>query len=333
MSLRLGFIGIGGIAGAHLDAAKKHGIPVTAMFDVSDEAMKQRQEQYGIANICASPDELANHPEVDAVVVCSPQHVHLDGIRAACKAGKPLFTEKPLARTLEQAHEAVRLVEESGIVAQIGFVRRYCPDWGEYRRLIEADVIGSPVVWWMAGGGAPPRSPFFSKRNQGGGPMLDAMVHNFDFCRYIWGDPTRIEGSMVNLSPKADSLDSGSALMEFPGGHRHTILMTWGMPDGVSASGLHCAFGPKGVFHFSDPDDTPPEGLDADNQRYFVTIHEGGERRVHVYDTWNMYEAQLEDFVKKAEAGDRNTRATITDGLRAQEIGLAVLGEFTPGER
>ena len=333
MSIRLGFIGIGGIAGTHLNAAKDAGIPVTAMYDVDGDTMKQRQEEFGIEHICASAKDLAEHPDVDAIVVCSPQHVHLEGIRAACDAKKPLFTEKPISRTMEDAHEIVRIVEESGIVAQVGFVRRYCPEWGEFKRVIEAGVIGGPVVWWMAGGGHGPSRPFFMRADQGGGPMLDGMVHNHDFCRYMWGDPTLVTGSMVNLRPDTTALDTGNAVMEFDGGHRHSILMTWGMPEGVGAAGLHNVLGPNGVFTFGDPNNDPPAGLDPDKQAYHVTTHAGGERRTHVYDTWNMYEAQLVDFVAKAEAGDRNTKATITDGLRAQEIALAILGEFAWGDR
>ncbi|HDS74352.1 MAG TPA: Gfo/Idh/MocA family oxidoreductase [Firmicutes bacterium] len=333
MAIRLGFIGVGGIAGTHLNAAKALGIPVSAMFDVSRETMEKRQQEFGIPHICASAKELAEHPEVDAVIVASPQHVHLEGIRAACKAKKPLFTEKPLARTLEQAHEAVRLVEEAGIVAQVGFVRRYCLEWGAFRSAIESGVIGSPVVWWMAGGGPGPRSPFFMTHDQGGGPMLDGMVHNYDFCRYIWGEPTKVIGSMVNLRPDTDALDTGTAIIEFAGGHRHTILNSWGLPEGTRSGGFHNVLGPKGVFYFGDPDNNPPDDLDTKTHGYHVSKLAGGERKVHLYEKRNMYEAQLADFVQKAEKGDRKTRATIKDGLKAQEIALAILGEFTPGQR
>lgn len=333
MAIRLGFIGVGGIAGMHLNAAKALGIPVSAMFDISREAMEKRQQEFGIPNICASAKELAEHPDVDAVLVASPQHVHLEGIRAACKAKKPLFTEKPLSRTLEQAHEAVRLVEEAGIVAQVGFVRRYCAEWGAFRSVIESGVIGSPVVWWMTGGSSGPSSPFFMKRSQGGGPMLDGMVHNYDFCRYIWGEPTKIFGSMVNLRPDTDALDTGTAVIEFDGGHCHTILNSWGLPEGVQSGGFHNVLGPKGVFYFGDPDNDPPADLDTETHGYHVSKLADGVRKVHPYEKWDMGKAQLADFVAKAEKGDRNTRATIQDGLKAQEMALAILGEFTPGQR
>lgn len=329
MPVRLGFIGVGGIAGAHLDAAKKHGIPVTAIYDINPETMKERQQRYGIPHIVSSAQAVADHPEVDAVVVCTPQFVHLEGIRAACNARKPLFTEKPLSRTLADSYEAVRLVEETGIVAQIGFVRRYCPEWGKFKELIEAGVIGRPVVWWMAGGGPGPGSSFFNQADQGGGPMLDGMVHNYDFLRYMWGEPTRVVGSMVRLHPVNTALDTGTAIIEFASGDRHTVLNSWGMPSGVRSGGLHNVLGPKGILYFSDPDNDPPVGLNRDEFGYLVTKHEGGRREVHPFKKWNMYEAQLADFVKAAEEGRKQTRATITDGLRAQQIALAILGEYS----
>ncbi len=331
MPVRLGFIGVGGIAGVHLDAAKKLGIPVTAMYDVSADAMKDRQQKYGIAHMLTSAKSLAEHPEVDAVVVCSPQHVHLEGIRAACKVGKPLFTEKPLVRTLKDAQEAVRLVEKAGIVAQVGFVRRYCPEWGKFKELIEQGVIGRPVVWWMAGGGPGPVRSFFTQHDQGGGPMLDGMVHNYDFCRYLWGEPSRVVGSMVRLHPVNTALDTGTAIIEFPSGDRTTILNSWGMPDGVRSGGFHNVLGPKGILYFGDPDKEPPVGLNPDEMGYLVTKHEGGRREVHPFKKWNMYETQLADFVKAVEEKRKKTKATVYDGLKAQEIALAVLGEHKIG--
>jgi len=331
MPVRLGFIGVGGIAGTHLSAAKKLGIPVTAMFDVNAETMKKRQREYGILHALDSAKALAEHPEVDAVVVCSPQHVHLEGIRAACDARKPLFTEKPLTRTLKDAKEAVQIVEKAGIVAQIGFVRRYCPEWGKFKELIERGVIGRPVVWWMAGGGPGPGRTFFNQHDQGGGPMLDGMVHNYDFCRYMWGEPKRVVGSMVRLHPVNTALDTGTAVLEFAGGDRTTILNSWGMPEGVRSGGFHNVLGPKGIFYFGDPDKEPPVGLNPDEFGYFVTKHEGGKREIHTFKKWNMYEAQLADFVKAVEEDRHATKATILDGLRAQEIALAVLGEHKIG--
>ena len=152
MSLRFGFIGVGGIAGQHLNAARDNKYAITAVYDINPETMKTRQKEYAVAHLASSAQELADRPDVDAIVVSTPQHVHLDGIRAACNAGKPVMCEKPLARTLEDAQEAVHLVEESGIVMQVAFVRRYCPEWGMFKQLIEQDLLGSPVAWWTAGG-------------------------------------------------------------------------------------------------------------------------------------------------------------------------------------
>jgi predicted dehydrogenase len=330
MSIRLGFIGIGGIAGMHLQSARDAGIPVTAMYDISENAMKKRQTEFDIEHICYSARELARHPDVDAVVVCSPQHVHLEGIRAACSAKKPLLCEKPLARTLADAHKAAALVDRAGIVMQVAFVRRFCPEWGKFKELMEQNILGNPVAWWMAGGGHGPRS-FFTVAEQGGGPMLDGMVHNYDFCRYVWGDPSRVTGSMATLAPENTALDTGTALIEYPNGVRHAIMNSWGLPEGSSTGGLHVVLGPDGTLHFDDPDNDPPADLDTEKQGYFVSKTRDGVRSVHPYDKGNMYEYQLVDFVAKAEAGDTATKATVHDGVRAQEIALAVIGEHTIG--
>ena len=328
MAVRLGFIGIGGIAGAHLEGCRNNGIPVTAAFDIDKNRVKERQEEYGIEHAVGSPQELAEHPDVDAVVVCSPQHVHLEGIEAACNAGKPLLTEKPLARTIDDAKKAVDLVEKAGVFAQIGFVRRYCPDWGAFKQLVEEGAIGRPVVWWMMGGGPGPGRSFFNQAHQGGGPMLDGMVHNYDFARYMWGEPTRVMGSCVRLHPVNTALDTGTGIIEFSEGDRHTVCNSWGMPEGVRSESVHNVLGPKGIFYFNDPDDAPPEGLDRAKEGYFVTKTEGGERHVHRYERWSMMDRQITDFVKAVEEKRPEAKATMLDGLRAMEIALKILGEL-----
>ncbi len=301
------------------------------MFDISEEAMKKRQEEFNIEHICLSAQEVAEHPDVDALVVCTPQHVHIDGIRAACNAKKPLLCEKPLTRTLANAEEAARLVEESGIVMQVAFVRRYCPEWGKFKELMEENILGSPIAWWMVGGGHGPRS-FFTIAEQGGGPMLDGMVHNYDFCRYVWGDPSRVTGSMATLAPENTALDTGTALIEYPNGVRHAIMNSWGLPEGANTGGLHVVLGPKGTLHFDDPDNDPPMDLDTKKYGYVVSKTRGGARAIHLYEKGNMYEYQLVDFVAKAEAGDTATKATVHDGVHALEIALAILGEYKIGD-
>jgi len=265
---------------------------------------------------------------VDAVIVCSPQYVHLDGIRAACNARKPLFTEKPLTRTIADAAEAVELAEKAGIIAQIGFVRRYCSDWGAFADLVREGVIGRPVVWWMVGGGPGPGSSFFNQHDQGGGPMLDGMVHNYDFCRYIWGEPTRVVGSCVRIHPENTSLDTGTGILEFADGDRHMVSYSWGLPSGTSSAGVMNVLGPKGVFYFDDPDDQPPEDLDGDNEGYFVVKTEGGDRSVYRHKRWDMMEAQMADFIDAVETGRHETRATLHDGYRAMEMALKILGDL-----
>ena len=329
MPVNLGFVGVGGIAGAHMERCKSLGIPVAAAYDINTETLKKRQKEYGIRHLCDSAQAVADHPEVDAVVVCTPQHVHLEGIRAACNAGKALFTEKPLTRTREDAIEAVDLVEKAGIIAQVGFVRRYCADWGAFADLMKEGVIGRPVVWWMVGGGpgpGPARS-FFNQHDQGGGPMFDGMVHNYDFCRYVWGEPVKVMGSCVNLHPTNTALDTGAAILEFSAGDRHVVLNSWGMPEGVRAGNVHDVLGPDGIFHFSDPDNQPPEGFDSKKNGYYVVTKAKGERQVHTYERWDMMERQMADFVKAVEEGRRETKATMHDGLRALEIALQILGE------
>ena len=134
-------------------------------------------------------EELAAAAEVDAVVVASSHHAHLDGILAAARHGKDVLCEKPITPTLAEADEAIAAVEGAGVRFQIGFMRRYDPAYVAAKRRIEAGEIGTPVLF-KATHRNPSLPPSFRPASGAAAVsvFVDAAIHDYDNARWLLGD-------------------------------------------------------------------------------------------------------------------------------------------------
>lgn len=325
MSIKLGVVGAGGIAGMHLQSLSQvKNADVTAITDLDRDACVSRQKAFGIDRVADDIDGLLAS-DIEAVLVCTPTFTHCDIVTRAARAGKHIFCEKPMARTLAEADQMIEACDAAGVSLMIGFVRRFCPQWGAFKALVEEGRIGRPVVWRMAFSSGGPASPWYLNRAQGAGPFLDGMVHNYDFCRYAFGEVADVQSSLVTLKHASDALDTGTAHMVFESGDHHVILGSWGLPVGSHSPGIHDAMGPDGVILFQDPDQNP-EGIDTETHGYLVVIGPENKRSVHAYPKENMFLKEMQYFVNKIERQER-PEPDGGDGRAALEIALRILAE------
>jgi predicted dehydrogenase len=144
--LRLGILGCGQIAQLmHLPyAAELHDrFEIMALCDRAADLSGRVAARYGIDRTYASLDEmLKNSPEIDAVLVLNLDHS--DSVSAALRAGKHVFTEKPLGYTVAESEQAVRISEETGKILMVGYMKRY--DSGVQRGLEEIKKIARPIM-------------------------------------------------------------------------------------------------------------------------------------------------------------------------------------------
>lgn len=125
--------------------------------------------------------------EVDAVVIATPTSTHRDLVIAAAEAGKAIFCEKPLALSLDDTHRMLEAVEGAAVPLQVGFMRRYDPQYIRAKAAIEAGDIGRPVTFKSVG-----RDPFcprveFANPAWSGGLIVDMAIHDMDLARWLMG--------------------------------------------------------------------------------------------------------------------------------------------------
>lgn len=205
MALRLGIIGCGSISRAHAVAFRLLGDDGLARLVAAadpDPAGIERVEQIAgpVARRYADGLELIADPDVDAVAVVAPTRFHRDLIAAVADAGKPLFTEKPLAPTFPVVTEIVDLVQRSGIPAQVGFQSRFHPILRFLHDVVVDGRYGAPMGYVIRDDQFWPTTEVMaghtSWRSQaaeaGGGALLEHSIHSCDIACWLFGPVTGV---------------------------------------------------------------------------------------------------------------------------------------------
>ncbi len=203
--LRLGLVGCGSIAQAHAAALRFLGddglVRVTAAAD-PDPAGVERVAAIlgGIGHTGSDGYAVIDRPDVDAVVNITPTRFHRDYIAAVARAGKPCFTEKPLAPTFDIVCDIVQTVRDAGIPMQVGFQSRFHPLIRRLRSMVENGEVGAPMAYtlrddqfWPTGGVVAGHSNWRSERTEaGGGALLEHSIHSCDILGWIFGPVERV---------------------------------------------------------------------------------------------------------------------------------------------
>src|SRR6185503_13419040 len=145
-------------------------------------------EEFDIPRHYVDAGELIADKSVDAVVIVTPTHVHREHVIACARAKKPTFCEKPPALSLSDIAEMKKVIEQSGVFFQMGFIRRFDPGYAAAKKQIDAGRIGMPLVFK-----ATSRDPFrpsleYADPKSSGGMLIDMGIHDFDLARWFMGD-------------------------------------------------------------------------------------------------------------------------------------------------
>ena len=178
--LKIGLIGLGRIGKIHYNNIKQQ-IPEAEVVMVSD--VNGDYSEYDVPN--GNSGELITHPDIDAVIICSPTDTHADYVEQCARAGKHVFCEKPLDLSLERIKETLGVVDEYGIKLMLGFNRRFDANFLKVKSLVEGGHVGNPhIVKITSRDPAPPPLDYLKSS---GGMFMDMTIHDFDMARYIMG--------------------------------------------------------------------------------------------------------------------------------------------------
>lgn len=186
--VRFAIIGAGRIGQVHAENLTRHiqEAEVVAIADVVPEAAKQTARRFGIAETSGNPADVIGRDDVDAIAICSSTETHADFIIQAARAGKHAFCEKPIALRLPAVDAALAAVAENGTKLQIGFNRRFDPNFRGIRDAVRNGEVGVPYLVQITS--RDPEPPPLSYVRDSGGLFLDMMIHDFDMVRFLLDD-------------------------------------------------------------------------------------------------------------------------------------------------
>ena len=225
---KIGVIGAGRIGQLHMSNIRRH-IPeaeVVALADIAFEHAQTVATDLGIPEVHPTPDAIFSNPEIDAIFICSSTDTHAALIEAAAQAGKHIFCEKPIALDLAEIDHALSVVEQAGVQLQIGFNRRFDPNFAEAKRLILDGALGAiHIVKITSRDPAPPPPEYVGSS---GGMLLDMTIHDFDMARFIADSEVEevyaVGGVLVDPAiGEAGDIDTAVITLRFANGSMGTI--------------------------------------------------------------------------------------------------------------
>lgn len=186
MELMIGVIGAGRIGKIHIENLRRiPNVRVKSVSDVSIGHLESWAKEKQIDVLTTNYHDILNDPAIDAVFICSPTNTHATMIKEAAASGKHIFCEKPVSFSVEETEEALKAVEKAGIQLQVGFNRRFDPNFRKIRLLVQEGEVGKPHILRITS--RDPEPPGLDYIKSSGGLFMDMTIHDFDMARYIMG--------------------------------------------------------------------------------------------------------------------------------------------------
>lgn len=227
-NLNIGVIGAGRIGRVHAENLA-HRLPeanVVAVSDVIVEAAERLAADLTIPEVHKDHRRILDNKAIEAVVICSSTDTHAQMIEEAAEAGKHIFCEKPIALDLAKIDRALDVVARSGVKLQVGFNRRFDPNFRRVREIVAAGRIGTPHILRITS--RDPKPPPIEYVKVSGGIFLDMTIHDFDMARFLIGDEVEqiyaAGGVMVDPEiGRAGDIDTAIITLHFAHGVVGTI--------------------------------------------------------------------------------------------------------------
>ena len=219
--IRVAVLGAGRMGEVHLrNVAAIPFVDVVVVADPSPDAAAKGRAIARADRTSADPLEAINDPDVDAVVIVTPTSTHATLIEAGLRAGKAIWSEKPIALEIAETTRIVDLWRETRLPVQLGFMRRFDPGYVRAKELIDAGELGRIEQFRAYGRDTFPPSLEFLKTS--GGSFLDMSVHDLDLARFLVGEVEEVHAWASTLFDErfteAGDWDTSVAMLRFRSG-------------------------------------------------------------------------------------------------------------------
>jgi predicted dehydrogenase len=229
-ALHVGLIGCGRMGARRAATVARH--PRTALVVVTDVDRWRAEEvaaRSGGADIAWSVADLVARPDVDTVIVSTPNSFHRAHAIEALEHGKHVICEKPLACTTTDAAAVVAAARANGVTVKMGSNLRFFANVRKAKELLDAGSIGEPLSLrgWIGNDGWAAASWYGDRALSGGGTVLDNGCHLFDLVRLFLGEVETCVGTTSSTYWRTGVEDNGCGVFTTANGKSAVIQSSW----------------------------------------------------------------------------------------------------------
>ncbi len=310
-AVKVGIVGLGRWAKVLTRAiTPSDKIKIVSGFSRSQEKRESFAREMGVP---AAPDlqSMLQDPDIKGVILTVPNEQHLSVAREVAKAGKQVYTEKPIAATLEDGLAIEALEKTYGITVTVGHSARLMAGIRNIRETIDAGELGR--VAFMEANFSNERALELTpdtwrwyKSRAPGGPLSQLAIHQFDVLHYLGGEVVEVGSIASKLSPVGAEVDDQSmTVMKFADGKIGYVGSSWTSP-GIFAVRV---FGSKGLMHYEIDFGTwdTPDKLHKNSTLYIQRGKDGWSKREELaVPESDMFRVELEMFAESCRTGRAN---------------------------
>ena len=309
--VKVGIVGLGRWAKVLTRAAQTSNvIEIVQGFSRSADTRAAFQQEFGVRS---TPDlaTLLNNPEIKGVILTVPNEQHLTLAREVAKAGKHVYTEKPIAHSLEDGLAIEALEKTYGVSVTVGHSARLMAGIRTMGQAIQAGELGR--VGFMEANFSneralelTPKAWRWYRDRAPGGPLSQLAIHQFDVLHYLGGEIQEVSSVASKLSPVGAEVDDQSmTTLRFTDGKLGYVGSSWTSP------GIFCVrvFGSKGLMHYEIDFGTwdTPDKLHQTSTLYIQRGKDGyGKREELPVPESDMFRAELDMFAESCRSGKSN---------------------------
>jgi predicted dehydrogenase len=234
--MRAVVLGYGFIGAMHVEAAASLGdVEIVGVSGHRLDRATDFARRYHVERVTTDWAALCAEPDVDLVIIGTPNSLHAAQAIHASDHGKHVLVEKPMATDIADADRMIDAAVRAERTLAVGHMWRYHPDVIALRDRIAADEFGALVRThgWGVHAGWGPSGWFTDRALAGGGALIDMGIHAIDTARFLLGDPTpvRVSASIgVGCFGDYDVDDDGLVVVDWSNEVRSSIEFGWWQP-------------------------------------------------------------------------------------------------------
>ncbi|TLS52417.1 Gfo/Idh/MocA family oxidoreductase [Paenibacillus antri] len=307
MALRIGFVGVGGMAETHLKHMRDNAnARIVSVCDVMEERAAKAAGAYD-ATPYTNYKTMLEKESLDALFVCVPPFAHADIEETAASRGIHLFVEKPVGLDVREARAKAEAIRRAGIVTSSGYALRYIGTAEMAKTYLRDKTIGMVRGHYLSGF---VETPWWRVMAKSGGQLVEQATHVADFMRYFAGDASTVYANMATRhlgeKPGLDIPDVTTVALRFESGavgHLDTCCIQPDHRFGVEIQGHDFRVAYEGTK---------------------LTIVERGNTETFENDVADIFKAQDDTFIQAILANDPGlVRSSYADALKSLELTVA----------